>query len=277
MKAVWLSLMMSSIAVTGCAEAQTISRNDEPASLDVRPVPQIAQFVGKKDCEECPDMVTLEVNLAGKTSKLSVAATELTWKQYLKTRHEHTCPMPVVQPKYNSRFEWKNLEDDYPLTSIRASQIECYLGWIRNKTGLQYRLPSEEEWVAIARSETGREVYRVAQASRQEGYLKNRLVFSDEVSNDPRKPVRFRALRKVAQYKPTPSGLYDLFGNAKELVCRTEHRGVSRTSTCPTSPLATVKGGNVGSPDTFDLINDASQTNGESEEQLVGFRLVYTR
>nr|WP_254305845.1 SUMF1/EgtB/PvdO family nonheme iron enzyme [Sphingopyxis sp. BSNA05] len=85
--------------------------------------------------------------------------------------------MPVVQPKYNSRFEWKNLEDDYPLTSIRASQIECYLGWIRNKTGLQYRLPSEEEWVAIARSETGREVYRVAQASRQEGYLKNRLVF----------------------------------------------------------------------------------------------------
>lgn len=136
---------------------------------------------------------------------------EVTWKDYLPAIAEAKCPMPSNQ--YNSQLKFsKSLGDDYPVTGITRPAFQCYLDWLNKKYGKRYRLPTTAEWQIAGKGA----LYQnpVIQASRA----------------DPRWAVERGLVRPVGQLKPSKDGIYDLEGNAAEILADT--RRISEDSGC---------------------------------------------
>lgn len=115
--------------------------------------------------------------------------------------------------KRRSRANWRSNSainesvegkyEEHPVYYVSWDDAVAYTNWLSNRTGVQYRLPTEAEWEFAALG--GRQSHRFRYAG---GNLLEEIGWYKENSGGGTKPVR----RK----KPNELGLYDLTGNVGE-------------------------------------------------------------
>lgn len=182
------------------------------------------------DCADCPDMVAvpqLGHDAASPGTIFYAGRTEVTWRQYLAAVRDGACPVPV-EDVTDKPLDIRNprISDDYPITRISSDVFRCYLGWLKSKTGRDYRVPSGREWEHLARAGTSTTYYWGDGLGYDNaiipGYFdvrKLRAELGEATSgfrDDPRFDVKFLDIYPVARLKPNAWGLYDVIGNAAE-------------------------------------------------------------
>jgi len=95
------------------------------------------------------------------------------------------------------------LEDDCPIIGVSWHDAKAYVTWLNQKTGKNYRLPSEAEWEYVARSGTKTKWSFGDDAS----YLNQYAWYGDNSK---------KTTHKVGTKKPNPWGVYDVHGNVWE-------------------------------------------------------------
>lgn len=239
-------------------------------------VPKSVDPAVTKDCEDCPEMVPAAIEVDGKQRRLQVARYELTWKEYLAALDETSCSVPQNHDGPVD-LRMKDMRDNFPMTSLKLDEFDCYLEWLRKKTGKPYRLPTEAEWIAIAKIATGKTSVTLKDIPPDKAYLRGNWHSENIGHDDPRRPVEGRSVWRVGQFPPDKLGLFDLFGNAEEA---TSDRVIDKDyALTPQSEYAresvVVKGGSGSSKDmAFDFINSFSYFRLHRMDGIVGFRLV---
>ena len=235
--------------LAGCTIAPSAaSQADLSTAVNAAPASDTTAF---RDCALCPAMTPVEIE--GATALLSFSVYELTWQEYAHSVDLADCPFPNTPYHDDKLTEFTpEVRDTFPMTSLPPDQIGCYLEWLTEMTGYRYRLPTEAEWQAVAeQSYTGTVV--IDRPPYEPGYMR-----------DPRGPVRNRIMRGVGgQYHPV-TGLFDLFGNAREIVISEKAR----------EGTVMVRGGDDEEKDDFDRIRGHSFIIAKSSGFLNGFRLV---
>lgn len=148
-----------------------------------------------------PQMVLLTPDATVK-KPFYLGAYEVTWKDYLPAVIEAKCLMPANQYNDHLKFSEK-LGDQYPVTGITRPDFQCYLDWLNKKFGKRYRLPTTAEWRIAGKS-----------ASYQNPIIK-------ASPSDPRWAVERGLVRPIGQLNPSKDGIFDLEGNAMEILADT--------------------------------------------------------
>jgi len=202
-----------------------------------------------QDCAFCPEMIALPREITG--TKLNVSVYELTWAQYAQAVDAANCPLPKLLKDNSPIVLSDSVRDDFPMTSLPLVEIDCYLDWISGLSGHRYRLPSEGEWQAIA--EAARETTE-----------QPRPEFEPGASKDNRHTVRRRLIRRVGGVYHPAIGIFDLFGNASEVV--TSERG--------DSDWVIIRGGDDFHSSDFDRVLGWKRVPAKWSPATVGFRIV---
>jgi formylglycine-generating enzyme required for sulfatase activity len=121
-----------------------------------------------------------------------------------------------------------------PVVCVTRSDVEAYLDWLRGRTGLAFRLPSEPEWEYATRAGTVGARFWSWRDSHEGVSISRACDFAnvyDVAARNRALPVpharctdHYAALAPVGSFAPNPLGLYDMIGNARERVadCYTE-------------------------------------------------------
>lgn len=178
-----------------------------------------------RDCPLCPDMVALpagrfimgspdDERMRSSTEgpqrevtigRFALARTEITYGQWLPCVNEGLCPELPVPGDGDLR--------QLPVSHVGATDALLYLRWLRERTGFDYRLPTEAEWEYAARAGTTTR------------YATGNCIGDDQANFDARLPTRDcpagtyrgRAM-EVASFPPNAFGLFDMHGNMREPV-----------------------------------------------------------
>ncbi|MDQ3566168.1 MAG: SUMF1/EgtB/PvdO family nonheme iron enzyme [Pseudomonadota bacterium] len=176
-----------------------------------------------------------------------------------------------------------------PVINVSWEDATAYAGWLSEKTGTRFRLPTEAEWEYAARAGTTERRYwgeDPAQAcvyanvfDRKHGTeLQRRFGVSWEshACDDD-----YATLAPVGRFKPNRFGLYDMLGNVYEWVqdCnRDSHAGASldggawEEGFCA---LRVIRGGSWADPPK--IVRSATRSGGPPDHRsdTVGFRLAH--
>ena len=124
---------------------------------------------------------------------------------------------------YQEGFKYP-IEDDQPVTCVSWRDAQAYVGWLSERAGKPYRLPSESEWeyAARARSETkyhfGNDEARLCAYGNVADEA--RLLFDRNRVWANKAPCRDGAFYpvRVGSYQANAFGLHDMHGNVWEWV-----------------------------------------------------------
>lgn len=111
-----------------------------------------------------------------------------------------TAPSSLYDPTFTFQF---GEDPRQPALSMSQFAARQYTKWLSGITGDTYRLPSEAEWEHAARAETATPYF----FGKDEAELKDYAWFMDNADEKT---------HKVGQKKPSPWGLYDIYGNVAE-------------------------------------------------------------
>ncbi len=70
--------------------------------------------------------------------------------------HLFTSDVAYKLPRDWTGFTYRDDTENHPVTGISKSDAEAYIGWLNQKTGMSFRLPTEAEWERAARGTDGR-------------------------------------------------------------------------------------------------------------------------
>jgi formylglycine-generating enzyme len=120
-------------------------------------------------------------------------------------------------------------EDNHPVVGINAADADAYVRWLARKTGQLYRLPSEAEWEYAARAGTttshywGNDLDSICLYENvRDATAKKELPWAhDWPAVNCADGYAFTA--PVGSFMPNPFGLYDMLGNASEIVADCIH------------------------------------------------------
>lgn len=181
-----------------------------------------------RDCAECADIVAVPGighTLAAPGKPLYATRTEITWHQYLAAVREGYCPQPDLDDSRPGAqpMDYSVLDDDNPLTYVAPTTFQCYLRYLKNKTGRAYRIPNAVEWEHIAKGgaptrwpwgdELGQNQAILPDLYSREALLER---FPKNI-RDKRVDVATRNIFPVAQLSPNGFGLFDVLGNVAEI------------------------------------------------------------
>jgi formylglycine-generating enzyme required for sulfatase activity/ankyrin repeat protein len=120
--------------------------------------------------------------------------------------------------------------DDHPVVGVVDQDIAEYLRWLVRKSGLPYRLPSEAEWEYAARAGTEGPHYWGADMSKACEYenladesFRRTAPYANKWSSVLTCDDGFAYTSPVGHFKPNPFGLYDMLGDASEIVADCMH------------------------------------------------------
>ena len=111
---------------------------------------------GWRDCEQCPEMVW---STGGKAAGLAIARYETTLEEWADFaldeiyRRTKTTTCKLTGEKNENQIASFTQGPLDPMVCISYSKAEAYTEWLRQRTGYNYRLPSEEEWETAAAAE----------------------------------------------------------------------------------------------------------------------------
>jgi len=118
------------------------------------------------------------------------------------------------------RAEWEHpgfpQTDRDPVVCMNDFEINAYLDWLRQKTGKNYRLPSEAEWEYAQRGGTTTAFYwgdDPKDACAYENVGDEDYGAKYGISDPIPCKDGFSDLAPVGSFKPNPFGLYDMAGN----------------------------------------------------------------
>jgi formylglycine-generating enzyme required for sulfatase activity len=104
--------------------------------------------------------------------------------------------------------------DGHPALSMTHHAAMMYCHWLRQKTGLKYRLPTEAEWEYAARGGKGGTAYFFGDDPEPLGEY---AWFKENSRDEENFPDLVKGCtHKVGTKKPNPFGIHDLYGNVWE-------------------------------------------------------------
>jgi len=176
--------------------------SDRIMSLDRPDVPVL------QDCDDCPELVVVapgefkrdvswytnerKPSLVSIKYSFAIGSSEVTVAQYETFLKSEKKTVP------NSH---KEIDSSLPVTDVSWNDAIAYTEWLSNKTGMQYRLPSESEWEYAARANTQTEYFW----GNNWWDCSNCALTRSTTGPAP-----------VKSYAPNQFGLYDVAGNAYE-------------------------------------------------------------
>ena len=257
--------------------AQALSKQMEAAREPVsKPTGVSTATLAIRDCTECPDMVLLPsgslpmkldkspdpkvavavaVAVIVNVPSFAIGKTEVTQRQWKALMGDNP-----------SRFVACGL--DCPVENVSWKDIAQFIRKLNQKTGQNYRLPSEAEWEYAARGGSSTDAL----------FADNAAALDDQawyIANSRKAP------RPVASKKPNAFGLHDLYGNLWEWVEDCFHDsyaglppdGSAWTTAC-TSPQRVLRGGSWS--DEASSMRNRGRYAPEIRNLITGFRLART-
>ena len=163
---------------------------------------------------------TVDVDGASVTLKpFHIGRTEVTWDMYdvfalgLDVAKEKTGADAVARPSqpYGAPdYGWGHA--GFPAISLTREAADAFCTWLSAKSGHQYRLPTEAEWIHAARLAAGGKPLTAADRDAMAWHSGNSAART----------------HPVGSRKPDAVGMFDLFGNAAEWVTTSDGARVTR-------------------------------------------------
>jgi len=156
-----------------------------------------------------------------------------------------------------------------PVTFVSWDMAQEFIRSLNNKSGKQYRLPTEAEWEYAARSGGKNEKWA---GTSDEAKLAD-FAWYDRNSQE-------NLIRTVGKKKPNGLGIYDMSGNAQELCLDWYDEGYYGVSSKdnPSGPASgkkrVVRGGSFGSTNEKVKTTARYRDNPDISESSTGFRLL---
>jgi formylglycine-generating enzyme required for sulfatase activity len=101
--------------------------------------------------------------------------------------------------------------DEHPVTGVSWVDAQKYLGWLSDKTGQLYRLPSEAEWEYACRAGTKTAFHFGDQISTELANYDGHYTY-----NGSPRGAYLQGTNKAGVFPPNPWGLFDMHGNVWE-------------------------------------------------------------
>jgi len=163
-----------------------------------------------RDCPECPEMVVMPAGSFFMGSNVSMSSNESPARKVTIKRPFAMGKTEVTQGEWralmgnNTMSFAANCGEDCPAHNISWEDAQDYIRKLNQKTGKQYRLPSEAEWEYAA-------VTREVAAD-------NSCYGSDDPFCAYRDDTILKVMKPVGKGQPNRYGLYDMQGNVWEWV-----------------------------------------------------------
>jgi len=228
----------------GAAQLNAAGKRRVPEQIEVKQ----GMF---KDCQNCPQMIVIPAGSFDMGTRLgdespihrvtlpsfALSTTEVTRSQY---------GMFVNETKYDAGTCWalnetgmieervgrnsvdfvfrKDLDgdsqfDNSPVSCVNWFDAKAYVKWLSEKTGKNYRLPSESEWEYAARAGTTTSRYWGNDVGRNNANCRDCVTKWDGTNS----PWIGALSAPVGSFKPNAFGLYDMLGNVWEWTEDTYH------------------------------------------------------
>ena len=144
--------------------------------------------------------------ISGCTMDFMIGAYEVTNDQFAEFSYGH----------FSGKYKTADLSlPSLPVVNVSVDQAKRYAEWLSEKTGKKFRLPTLSEWEkASSIIAVDEYVCLYANFSKRESNLPVRSGRSDECD------FGITAAASIGSLEPTQNGLYDIYGNVAEWVCR---------------------------------------------------------
>lgn len=179
----------------------------------------------------------------------------------------------VTQSTYDAFMKSSRLRGrqnkDLPITGVNRKSIDKLITWLNSRSAVKYSLPSEAQWEYAARS--GKEGFDYPWGNELRLDLANIGYDNSKIGYH---------LKAVKSYPPNDYGLYDMCGNAGEIVYEGDYsysnsKQVNPIGKAPTgSDLMLSRG--LGAGELFPQVWYRSNETQEVVARNIGFRLVAT-
>jgi formylglycine-generating enzyme required for sulfatase activity len=103
-------------------------------------------------------------------------------------------------------------DDQHPVVCVNWVDVQGYIRWMREKTSMPYRLPSEAEWECAARAGTVTPFWWGGTVTPDQANYNGNFDYEGQ----QRKGVYRRGTVPVESFMPNPWGLFQVHGNVRE-------------------------------------------------------------
>jgi formylglycine-generating enzyme required for sulfatase activity len=163
---------------------------------------------------------------------------------------------------------------DHPVVCVNFADADAYIGWLSTKTGQPYRLLTESEFEYAARARTVTEWFWGDKQADAKAYA-HCVDCSGNIST-------VRTTVPAGSFKPNPFGLYDMAGNAYQLVqdCyKADYNGAPTDGSARgggTCPIHVIRGGSWQKTSSWARSAARFLHSADMRTNEVGFRVART-